>query len=66
MRLIPVGLTMILATLALASSTLEATSANTLTGTVGPGRACPRVLNLLYPSRTRVPLSVLKTYNADC
>jgi plastocyanin len=37
MRLIPVGLTTILATLALASSTSAATNANTLTGTVGPG-----------------------------
>ena len=27
-------------------------------------RACPRVLNLLYPSRTRVMLSILKTDNA--
>ena len=26
-------------------------------------RACPRVLSLMYPSRTRVALSVLKTYN---
>jgi len=37
MRLITIGLTTILATLALASSTLAATNANTLTGTVGPG-----------------------------
>jgi plastocyanin len=37
MRLIPVGLTTLLATLALASSTSAATNANTLTGTVGPG-----------------------------
>src|SRR5437879_3212948 len=27
-------------------------------------RACPRVLSLLYPSRTRVMLSILKTDNA--
>jgi hypothetical protein len=37
MRLIPVGLTTILATRALASSTSAATNANTLTGAVGPG-----------------------------
>jgi plastocyanin len=37
MRLITVGLTTILATLALASSTFAAANANTLTGTVGPG-----------------------------
>src|SRR4051794_826550 len=37
MRLITVGLTTILATLALAGSTFSATNANTLTGTVGPG-----------------------------
>jgi plastocyanin len=37
MRLIPVGLTTPLATLALASSTSAATNANTLTGAVGPG-----------------------------
>ena len=37
MRLIPVGLTTLLATLALASSTSAATNANTLTGAVGPG-----------------------------
>jgi hypothetical protein len=37
MRLIPVGLTTLLATLALASPTSAATNANTLTGTVGPG-----------------------------
>src|SRR4029079_9074099 len=37
MRLISVGLTTIIATLALASSTLAAANANTLTGTVGPG-----------------------------
>ena len=37
MRLISVGLTTILATLALASSTLAAANAKTLTGTVGPG-----------------------------
>jgi plastocyanin len=37
MRLITVGLTTILATLALTSSTFAATNANTLTGTVGPG-----------------------------
>jgi hypothetical protein len=36
MRLITIGLTTILATLALASSTVAATNANTLTGTVGP------------------------------
>jgi hypothetical protein len=28
--------------------------------------AYPRVVDLMYPSRTRVLLSVLKTYNADC
>ena len=37
MRLISVGLTTILATLALTSSTLAAGSAKPLTGTVGPG-----------------------------
>jgi plastocyanin len=37
MRLISVGLTTILAALALASSTLAAANAETLTGTVGPG-----------------------------
>jgi plastocyanin len=37
MRLITLGLTTILATLALASTPLAATNANTLTGTVGPG-----------------------------
>ena len=37
MRLITGGLTTILATLALASSTFAATNANALTGTVGPG-----------------------------
>jgi plastocyanin len=37
MRLITIGLTTILTTLALASSTVAATNANTLTGTVGPG-----------------------------
>jgi plastocyanin len=37
MRLITVGLTTILATLALASLTFGATNENTLTGTVGPG-----------------------------
>src|SRR5258708_27196174 len=37
MRLITGSLTTILATLALASSTFGAVSANTLTGTVGPG-----------------------------
>jgi plastocyanin len=37
MRLITGGLTTILATLALASSTFAAPSTNTLTGTVGPG-----------------------------
>jgi plastocyanin len=37
MRLISVSLTTILATLALASSTLAAANAKTLTGTVGPG-----------------------------
>jgi plastocyanin len=37
MKLITLGLTTILATLALASSTVAATNANTLTGTVGPG-----------------------------
>jgi plastocyanin len=37
MRLITGALTTILATLALASPTLAATNANTLTGTVGPG-----------------------------
>src|SRR5258707_6127696 len=37
MRLITMGLTRILATLALASVTCAATNANTLTGTVGPG-----------------------------
>ena len=37
MRLISVGLTTILATLALASLTLAAANAKTLTGTVGPG-----------------------------
>ncbi len=37
MRLISVGLTTILAALALASSTFAAANANTLTGTVGPG-----------------------------
>ncbi len=37
MRLIPVGLTTLLVTVALASSTSAATDANTLTGTVGPG-----------------------------
>jgi plastocyanin len=36
-RLITVGLTTILATLALASPTFAAVNANTLTGTVGPG-----------------------------
>lgn len=28
---------------------------------VSRARACPRVLALMYPSRTRGPLSVLKT-----
>ena len=28
-------------------------------------RACPRVLNLMYPSRTRELLSVLKTHDGD-
>jgi plastocyanin len=37
MRLITIGLTTIFATLALASSSLAAADANTLTGTVGPG-----------------------------
>ena len=37
MRLITIGLTTILATLALASSALTAADANKLTGTVGPG-----------------------------
>ena len=37
MRLITVGLTAILATLALASATSAAVNTNTLTGTVGPG-----------------------------
>jgi plastocyanin len=37
MRLITVGLTTALATLALASSTFAAASTSTLTGTVGPG-----------------------------
>jgi plastocyanin len=37
MRLITGGLTAILATLALASSTFGAVNANTLAGTVGPG-----------------------------
>jgi hypothetical protein len=37
MRLITLGLTTILATLALAGSTFAATNANALTGTVGPG-----------------------------
>lgn len=37
MRLITIGLTTILATLALATATSAATNANTLTGTVGPG-----------------------------
>jgi plastocyanin len=37
MRMISVGLTTILATLALASLTLAAANANTPTGTVGPG-----------------------------
>jgi plastocyanin len=37
MRLTTIGLTTILATLALASSTFAAASTNTLTGTVGPG-----------------------------
>jgi plastocyanin len=37
MRLITSGLTTILATLALASSTFGAVKTNTLTGTVGPG-----------------------------
>jgi plastocyanin len=37
MRLTSIGLTTILAVLALASSTLAATNSNTLTGTVGPG-----------------------------
>jgi plastocyanin len=37
MKLITLGLTTFLATLALASSTVAATNANTLTGTVGPG-----------------------------
>ena len=37
MRLITVGLTTILATLALAGSTFAAASTNTLTGTDGPG-----------------------------
>jgi plastocyanin len=37
MRLIIGGLTTILATLALASSTFAAANTNTLTGTVGPG-----------------------------
>ena len=37
MRLITGGLTTILATLALASSTFAAVNTNTLTGTVGPG-----------------------------
>jgi plastocyanin len=36
-RLITVGLTTILATLALASSTFATANTNTLTGTVGPG-----------------------------
>ena len=37
MRLITIGLTTILATLALASVTFAATNANKLSGTVGPG-----------------------------
>ena len=37
MRLITVGLTTILATLALVSATSAAVNTNTLTGTVGPG-----------------------------
>jgi plastocyanin len=37
MRLITIGLTTILAMLALASSTFAVTNANTLSGTVGPG-----------------------------
>jgi plastocyanin len=37
MRLISVGLTTAIATLVLASSTFAAATANTLTGTVGPG-----------------------------
>lgn len=37
MRPIAIGLTTILATLALASSTFATTKTNTLTGTVGPG-----------------------------
>ena len=37
MRLITVGVTTMLATFVLASSTLAAGNANTLTGTVGPG-----------------------------
>ena len=37
MRLIAISLTTVLATLALASTTLATTKANTLTGTVGPG-----------------------------
>jgi plastocyanin len=37
MRLITLGLTTTLATLALASSTFAAATTNTLTGTVGPG-----------------------------
>ena len=30
---------------------------------VGSAHACPAVLSLMYPSRTREPLSVLKTHN---
>ena len=37
MRPITIGLTTILATLALVTSTFASTNANTLTGTVGPG-----------------------------
>jgi hypothetical protein len=47
------------------------TSAVTFVLQIGPSarvsdaRACPRVFNLVYPSRTRGMLSVLETRNRD-
>jgi hypothetical protein len=49
----------------------DRTSAGTLFLQIKPlsrgsgARACPRVLNLMYPSRTRELLSVLKTHDGD-
>jgi hypothetical protein len=33
---------------------------------VADARACPRVLSLMYPSRTRAAFSVLKTRDGAC